>query len=218
MTVRKIFLSWRPGPGFPRYIVGRLKRSSTKGVEFRYFPESVEKAQAAGFTSYPEFPVRTEPYNDGVLEIFARRLTCSDRADRSKVLDFWDANRPGYDTFDLLALTQGWLMTDNFEFLGQFHPIPDFRFVTDLAYVGPQKLVRDTIVAGDKLRFEFERDNQIDRKAIKVFKGKLFIGYIKQKHCIYFHDLKKKQTVDMTVRAVDQNGVIRQIFVAVGNP
>lgn len=218
MFLRKIFLSWRPGPGSTRFIIGRLKRSKTDGVEFRYFLNNVKEAEKLGFTSYPEFPIREEPYLSGVLEIFARRLTRSDRADRGKVLEFWDANQKQYDSFDLLALTQGWLMTDNFEFLGEFHPKKNFQFVTDLARVGAQNLVRDSIKIGDKLTYKFERSNPVDSRAVQIFKNDLMIGYVKQKHCSYFHDLKKRQHVDLFVKAVDQNGVIRQVFISVGNP
>jgi len=198
--------------------VGKLWRSKTKGVQFKYYPDTVKKAQEAGFTSYTEFPEIDKVYTQGVLEIFARRLTRSERNDRNNVLEFWAAEGKDYDEFDLLALTQGWLTTDNFEFLGEFHPHQHFQFVTDLAYISGLKLPRDTVAPGDKLRFKFDRENNSDCKAIKVFKKEQFVGYIKQKHCNFFHDLKPKWETNLTVKAVDQNGVIRQVFVVVENP
>lgn len=217
MIVRKIFLSWRTGPGSRRYIVGKISRSSTSGVTFQYFPDTVKEAQKDGFISYTEFPQLDTVYTDGVLEIFSRRLTRNDRNDRNSMLGFWEAEDKGYDTFDLLALTQGWLTTDNFEFLGEFHPKRHFQFVTDLARVSSLALPRGSVVPGDKLRFEFDRKNEVDSKAVKIFKGKVFVGYIKQKHCNFFQDLKSVWNVDLQVKAIDQNGVIRQLFVKVGN-
>ncbi|MFD2786259.1 hypothetical protein [Hymenobacter rubripertinctus] len=177
----------------------------------------MEEAKKVGFISYTEFPDINTLYTDGVLEIFARRLTRNERNDRSNMLEFWSAEGKGYDAFDMLAMTQGWLTTDNFEFLADFYPKRHFQFVTDLAYTRSLELPRGTIAEGDKLQFKFDRKNEVDCKAIRVFKDELFIGFIKQKHCNFFHHLKRSWTTNLQVKAVDQNGVIRQVFITVGD-
>lgn len=217
MLIRKIFLSWRQGHGSRRHIVGVITRNYADGIKFEYFPEVINEALPDGFQTYPEFTDIHKIYTDGVLDIFARRLTQAERSDRFKVLGFWEADNPTYDTFDLLALTQGWLPTDNFEFLGNYHPKPGFKFVTDLARVGSQNISKGVVKFGDVLHCEFERNNAFDNKAVKIYKGELLLGYIKQKHCNYFHKIKKKGIGNISVKAVDldQNGIIRQIFALV---
>jgi len=216
MLIRQIYLSWRPGKGKRRHIVGILKRNSSEGVRFSYLLPDVKKAQEEGFVAYAEFPDISKVYTEHVMEIFSQRLIKPSRPDRIKMLQFWEADNSNYDDFDILALTQGWLSTDNFEFLGVYNPIKDFCFVTDIAGLSSLNLSKDFVKIGDNLKFEFEGNNEFDKDAImiKTNRGQN-IGYIKKIHCKFFHQVKSKYTPKVSVKAIDQNGIIKQLFLKV---
>lgn len=210
-----IYLSWRRGSGHRRYIIGVLKSSSTKGVSFQYLADAVEKAKEEGFLAYTEFPDLTKTYTNNVLDIFGARLTKPERSDISDFYNFWEISaHQKDDKFCLLAHTQGFLPTDNFELLADYHSVSNLKFLTDLAGVTHLQLKPDTLVVGDELRFEKEYTNPKDNKAIKVFKDDLEIGYIKKIHANVFHK-SGGENLKIKVKAIDKNGVIKRVFVKV---
>lgn len=217
---REIYLTWRKEKGSRRKIVGVIKRTATDGITFRYIKEGVEEAKKEGFKEYSGFPIPKDYstiYKEDNLDIFSLRLVPFERKDNKKLLEFWSANDVS-DKFDLLALTQGLLPTDNFEFLGKFYPSKGFEFVTDIAGLSKIKLEKDTVKKGDKLSYEIERNVfAIDNKAVKVFKGSCHIGYIKLIHDYIFKNIKPNKTIGLTVKEVDQNGKIRNIFIQVNS-
>jgi hypothetical protein len=214
LRIREIYLSWRKGPGHRRKLVGVLKRTSTDGITFKYLKEGVEEAQKEGFSSYPGFPVvYDKTYSEKDLDIFSLRLIPLDRKDNAKSLSFWEATDVK-DKFDLLALTQGILPTDNFELLGLFNPSKQFRFVSDLAGLTHLQLEKGTVREGDQLTYQTKRNvNAFRDTAVAVYKGEKLIGYIKNIHNNIF--LSTSHKLKLTVKSVDQNGHIRKIFVLI---
>lgn len=214
LRIREIYLSWRKGPGHRRKLVGVLKRTSTDGITFKYIREGVEEAQKEGFSSYPGFPVVFDkPYSEKDLDIFSLRLIPFDRKDNAKSLSFWEATDVK-DKFDLLALTQGILPTDNFELLGLFNPTKQFRFVSDLAGLTHLQLEKGTVSEGDQLTYQIKRNlNAFRYAAVEVYKGEKLVGYIKNIHNNIF--IHSSNTIKLTVKAIDQNGLIRKIFVLI---
>lgn len=212
---REIYLSWRKEKGSRRKIVGVLKRSANNGITFKYLKEGAEIAKKEGFKEYPGFPLDyNKVYKEDNLDIFSLRLIPYDRKDNKRLLDFWEAKEVT-DKFDLLAFTQGWLPTDNFEFLGNFNPNKDFSFVTDIAGLSHIELEKDFIKIGDRLTYSFEINKEATKNtAIKVWKGNVHIGYIKVIHDNIFHKTKSK-SLYLTVKEVEQNGRIKNIFVLV---
>jgi hypothetical protein len=208
-------LSWRQGTGKGRHIVGVLKRNSTKGVSFAYIEEGVEEAKKEGFTPYTEFPDLNKEYDNNVLEIFGQRIIKSEREDIKDFWDFWEID-PDHieDKFYLLAHTQGLTPTDNFEFLADYNPTKTIRFLTDIAGLTSLKLPLGIVKVGDILTYRFDSKNQYDKNAIKVFKGETFIGYIKKIHSRVFYKTKAK-ILKLKVIALDQNGVVKRIFLKV---
>ncbi|UCS92152.1 HIRAN domain-containing protein [Echinicola marina] len=209
-----IYLTWREGQGKRRYIVGVLKRNATEGVSFRYLKEEVEKAAKDGFSPYTEFPDVKKEYKQGVLESFGQRIMKSERADIKDFYDFWEID-PKYkeDKYYMLAHTQGLNPTDNFEFLAEYNPIKDLRFLTDLASLSKLKLEPNTVKTGDELTYQLEPKNPRDSFAVKVLKGDKEVGYIKRIHSKVFH--RSKWPLKIKVKAVEQNGTIKRIFVKV---
>lgn len=212
-----IYLSWREGQGKRRHIVGVIKKNVTQGVIFCYFPKNVELARQDGFSPYTEFPDIDKIYNDKVLEVFGQRIIKSERSDISDFLDFWEIDSKYIDDkYYLLAHTQGLSPTDNFEFLADYHPVKGLRFLTDIASLTSSSLPSNSVKIGDKLTYVLESDNPFDDKAVKVYLGELFIGYIKKIHSRVFYKLGDGK-FKLVVKAVEQNGVIKRIFVKVCN-
>jgi hypothetical protein len=210
-----IYLSWRRGQGERRHIVGVLKKNATQGVRFSYLLEGVDSAKQEGFTPYPEFPEIDRQYSDNVEEIFGQRITKSERSDISDFLDFWEID-PKYkdQKFYLLAHTQGLNPTDNFEFLADYNPIKSLRFLTDLASLSALKLAAGSVEKGDMLTYQLEPKNKYDKYAVKVYKGTMHVGYIKKVHSKVFHKSRDGK-FNLTVKAIEQNGVIKRVFVKV---
>lgn len=215
--IGQIYLSWREGLGKPRHIVGVLKKNATQGVRFEYMSKGVEDAKKVGFSPYTEFPDLEKNYNENVLEIFSQRLIKSERSDISDFFDFWEIDsKYKDDKYYLLAHTQGLNPADNFEFLADYNPNPSLRFLTDIASLSSQKLPANSIKMGEILSYSLEKNNEYDNKAVRVFKGDLEVGYIKKIHSRVFHKLKERK-LKLLVKAVEQNGIIKRVFVKVCN-
>jgi len=211
----KIYLAWRKGKGSRRHIVGLLERGTDNNVTFQYLPETRDLVKSEGFIPYFEFQSLDKVYDTNVLQIFSHRLIKSERPDISSFYEFWDVEpSKAHDRFYLLGKTQGLTASDSFEFLADYIYHPDVHFLTDLSGLSYTNLPKDTVKKGDFLQYEFERDNEFDRKAVKVsFEGR-DIGYIKKIHCRVFHQAPE-QSLSVQVKAVEQNGVMRKIFVEV---
>ncbi len=214
-AIGNIYLSWRKGKGFRRYLVGVLKRNSSEGMRFEYVKEVIEKAQKDGFTPYVDFPVIDQIYTNNVIEIFGQRLMKKERTDIQSYYDFWEID-PYYkdDVFYMLAYTQGMLSTDNFEFLADFQPVANISFVTEIAGLSSRKIESGQIKPGDILSFKREPDNEYDKFAVKVFKTDLDLGYLKKVHSRIFYK-KNTDILKITVKGLDQNGIINRIFVKI---
>ena len=211
-AIGNIHLIWRPGKGSSRISVGTIKKSASEGIRFQYNQEGVELAKKLGFVHYEGFPDTDKLYSENVIEIFGQRLMRSERPDLKDFYDFWNVDLDKKnDKFYMLAYTQGLLPTDNFEFLANFNPIDNLSFVTEITNLSEAKFPADTVSIGDVLRYELEPDNLYDNKAVRVFKGALYLGHIKLIHCKVFHKTNKK--FDLIVQGIEKNGVLKRIFV-----
>ncbi len=211
----KIYLSWRKGQGFRRHIVGLLHQNNEGNFVFEYKKDSVSKAKEEGFSPYIEFPDIEKQYNGNVLDVFAQRLIKSERPDIQSFYSFWEIE-PQFkdDKFYLLAHTQGLLPTDNFEFLADYNPKPGLHFLTELAGLTAYHLSAGTLQKGDILRFELDRENEFDSEAVLVFKDDQEVGHIKKVHCKIFHK-PGAENLKLSVKAVDENGLIKRAFIKV---
>ncbi len=211
----KIFLSWRRGKGSRRHIVGLLERSLDNQVSFQYLPLAKELKKTEGFIPYFEFQNLDEIYTTNVMKIFSHRLIKSERPDAANFYDFWDIEKiKTTDSFYVLGKSQGLTILDNFEFLADFQPNENIDFVTDLSGLSYLNLLRDTVKSGDSLTYQFESNNPIDSEAVVVKFNGQNVGYIKQIHCKVFHKYRLDE-LKLIVKATEQNGVIRNIFVKV---
>ena len=212
--IAHIYLVWRKGAGFPRIIIGVMKRNAA-GVTFSYIKEGLEKAKKDGFITYTDFPDENKVYTDGVLDIFGLRLNKSEREDIQKYYDYWEIDpKMRDDKYYLLAHTQGLLPTDNFEFLADYNPVKDLSFTTELCGLTKLQLSRDTLREGDILTWAKEPDNCYDKFAVKVYKGDTFVGYIKKIHSRIFYK-KCRSKLKITVKSLNRNGHLNRAFIKV---
>jgi hypothetical protein len=211
-----IYLIWRSGSGKSRHVVGVIKHNYNDGIRFHYIKENLDSAIKEGFHPYTEFPELDREYSNNVLEIFGQRVMKFDRDDISKLLDFWQIDYSKKENkLYLLAKTQGLIPNDNFEFLADYNPTKNARFTTDLAGLTALKLPANTVLQNETLEFRCEPSNQYDANAVAIFKGDIKIGYIKRIHSRFFYKIKPNQSVNLSVKSVEQNGTIRRIFVNV---
>ena len=211
----KIYVTWRKGVGTRRHIVGVLQKTTDGNHIFNYEPTVEELQTKEGFTPYTEFQDINKQYNGNVAEIFGQRLTKTDRPDIQSFFKFWEVDESkAQDKFYLLGKTQGLVPTDNFEFLAEYHLTPDIHFLTELASLSQLQLPKGSLQINDELRFEKEPTNSNDQFAVKVFKGDKEVGYIKKIHSRVFYE-SGADKLKLTVKAIDQNGVIKRVFVKV---
>ncbi len=216
--IGNIFLSWREGPGHSRIVVGVIKQNETNGVRFSYIKEGVEEAKKKGFTYYTDFPDVNKEYTENVLDVFGQRLNKSEREDIQNYYDFWEID-PKYknDKYYLLAHTQGILATDNFEFLADYSPVRDLRFISEICSLSHLKLPPNSVEEGDFLQWRRDQDNEYDRFAVQVFKGDTYLGRIKRVHSKVFYK-RGGERLKIQVKSVVSNGTLNRVFIKIYNP
>jgi hypothetical protein len=216
--IGNIFLSWREGPGHSRIVVGVIKRNETEGVRFSYDKRGVESATKKGFVCYTDFPDLDKVYTENVVDIFGQRLNKSEREDIQNYYDFWEiAPECKNDKYYLLAHTQGILATDNFEFLADYSPVKNLKFISEICSLSILKLPPNTVVEGDTLRWALERNNDYDQFAVQVFKGDTYLGRIKRVHSKVFYK-HGGERLKVRVKSVVSNGTLNRVFIKVYNP
>lgn len=211
----KIYLAWLKGSGSHKHIVGLLEKDNDNNVTFRYLPEAKTLRKTEGFIPYFEFQDLDKVYDVNVLSIFSHRLIKTDRPDVQNFLDFWEVpTDKADDKFYLLGKTQGLTATDNFEFLAEYHNATDLHFLTDISGLSYAQIPRNFVKNGNSLQYALEIDNEYDKEAVMVTFNGTKLGYIKRIHCRVFQETPN---LLLSVKAIEQNGVIRKIFVKVSN-
>ncbi len=213
--IKKIYISWRKNIGDRRLLIAMLKRSSSaKVLSFEYFKD-YEEAKKQGLGEAFGFGSQADKLeSDDIGQLITHRIVSKDKADKDPFLDFWEAKNKNIDDFIVLALTQGKSPTDSFEFLADysFTRRKNIKFVTDIAGISHQKLNKEDVKEGDVLNYKIEPDNKNDKNAVVVYNGNKKIGYIKKIHNKVFF---RYPNLKITVKAIDSNGTIRQVFLKV---
>ncbi|WP_412986576.1 hypothetical protein [Pontimicrobium sp. IMCC45349] len=207
-----IYVVWRKGQGSRRIPVGVIKNNATEGLRFKYLQKNLIEAAKEGFLPFTGFPETNKEYKENVLDILSQRLVKSERNDLSSYYDFWkvDLNKR-FDPFYMLIQTQGLLPIDNFEFLADFNPNKGLNFISEIAGLTKTKVPSDMISIGDELNYKFDKTNEFDRYAVKLFKEDLFLGYVKLIHSKLFY--KSKRKVNVKVHHIEKNGVLKRVFI-----
>lgn len=212
--IKCIYLVWRAGRGRSRVIVGIIRKNQMEGATFRYIQKGVEEAVKSGFIAYPDFPDIDKTYKN-VIDVFSQRLNNSERADIQSYYDYWKID-PKYknDKYYILAQTQGLLPTDNFEFIAEYYPVRDIKFISEICGLSINKLPTGFLTVGEEIEWRLEKGNKYDSNAVVLLKNEQPIGYIKQIHNRVFH-YKYSKHLRVFVKSIDQNGHINRAFVEV---
>ena len=214
-SIGNIYLTWRKGKGERRIPIGVIKRNNTQGVRFQYLEEGVNEANQFGFSVYEGFPKTSTIYSENVIEIFGQRIMRSERNDIKDFYDFWLIDKKHLDdVYYMLAHTQGILPTDNYEFLAEFNPHEGLQFITEISGLSKTQINSEDLKVSDHLEYIKETQNSFDNYAVKVYKGELFLGYIKIIHNRVFHRSKRK--LKISVQHIEKNGILNRVFLRVG--
>ncbi|MDR0611604.1 MAG: hypothetical protein LBG58_15960 [Planctomycetaceae bacterium] len=213
-TFGNIYLAWRTGKGCPRHIVGVIKKKKdAEGFDFRYLI-TPERASQINFTHYLPFSDLSKIYTENILEIFGLRLTKPERGDIQKYYDFWEIE-PRYkeDSRYLLAHTQGLLAADNFEFLADYHPTKKLSFISEICGLLHYPVSPELFIVDDLLQWQ-KSPHEEDRYTVKVFKGDVFLGYVKRIHSKVFYK-KGGESLKIRVKSIDKNGIVNRVFIKI---
>lgn len=212
--IGNIYLVWRKGRGGRRIPIGEIRKSATEGVRFSYSIENVEKAKNEGFQLFAGFPDTNKEYTENVLEVFGQRIAKSERNDLQEFYKFWNVDlKRKHDTYYMLAMTQGILPTDTFEFLTDFNPKKGLVFISEISGLSTFNISSNTIEIGDQLTFELEPSNEFDKKAVKLFYNSIQLGYVKVVHSRIFYKSKSYPTVK--VHHIEKNGILKRVFIRI---
>ena len=160
-----------------------------------------------------EIPEIIEYYKN-VIEIFGQRIMRSERNDVKDFYNFWLIDKKHLnDVYYMLAHTQGILPTDNYEFLAEFNSSKDLKFITEISGLSKYKISSDILKKGDVLSYKKEPNNSYDKYAVKVFKNKVCLGYIKIIHNRIFHRSNKEFKV--SVQHIEKNGILNRVFLRI---
>jgi hypothetical protein len=213
-AIGPIHLICRDGKGSRRVPVGIVKNNATEGIRFKYNQEMFSKEVNHSFLPYEAFPDMSKEYKENVLDIFGQRLMRSERNDVNDFYKFWQLDTSKReDKYYMLAMTQGLLPTDNYEFLAEFNPKKGLVFVSEITGLSHSHVRTQDLHVGDHLDYQLEPDNEYDKYAVKVFKGGLFLGYIKTVHNRVFY--KAKKLLKITVHALEGNETLSRAFIKI---
>ncbi|HFK5575350.1 hypothetical protein M2T28_03805 [Elizabethkingia miricola] len=212
--IKNIYLTWRTGKGGRRIPIGRIKKNSTEGITFSYLKRNVEEAQKKGFVLFEGFPDIDKIYSSNVLDIFGHRLIKNERTDSKFFYEFWMIEPDKReDKYYLLAMTQGLVPTDNFEFLADFYPANNLCFITEISGLSNAQIESSFLNDNDTLESVLERENEYDKYAVALYKEGKKLGYVKSINSkVFYHS---KYTPKVTVHSVEKNGVLKRVFIKV---
>jgi hypothetical protein len=210
----ELYLTWRRGRGIGRSIVGVIWEENGNFC-FKYLVTQ-EDATKINFRPYVAFSDMSKIYKENVLDTFGDRLINPARKDIQKYYDFWEV-KPQYqkDTWYLLARTQG-IQMDNFELLADYNLIEGLSFFSEICGLSKYHVPPDALSELDELRWELEPQNEYDNTAVKLFKGDLFLGYVKIIHSRVFYK-EGGENLKIKVKHIDKNGTLNRVFITVYN-
>lgn len=210
-----LFLSWRPGKGHRRILIGQIELKEDGSASFAYLQEGMAQAKKLGLQSYPDFPTTDKCYTENVLRTFANRLNNPARADIQQYYDFWKIPSERIDDKAyLLAHTGAMLPTDNFEILARYIPSPGLSFVSEVCGLSKMNIPSDFVHVDDELRYVTESENEYDPHAVRVYKGDTFLGYVKLVHNEVF-DHQPAGAFTITVKSIEKNGHLNRCFIQI---
>ncbi len=202
----ELWLIWKDLISRRRYKVGILNRKNGM-YKFSYVNPELNDAKKVGFKYFPGFEDLTKDYESETL--FANiltRLPNSTRPDYLEILNSYNLDKET-EEFEILKVTRGRTITDNYEFVPAFD-LNKIEFdVAGTSHCDDIKECRKYLRVNKKLYLEPEPDNVSDKNAIKiVFKedGRVFhLGYVPRYYC--------KELLDELYKGVKYSAMIQSL-------
>lgn len=182
----ELWLIWKDSISRRRYKVGVLNRKN--GIyKFSYVNPELNDAKKVGFKYFPGFEDLTKDYESKTL--FANiltRLPNSTRPDYLEILNSYNLDKET-EEFEILKVTRGRTITDNYEFVPAFD-LNKIEFdVAGTSHCDDIKECRKYLRVNKKLYLEPEPNNVSDKNAIKIVfeeDGRVFhLGYVPRYYC-----------------------------------
>jgi predicted thioredoxin/glutaredoxin len=68
----------------------------------------------------------------------------------------------------------------------------------------------------DELQWLYDKDNEYDKRAVKILKNNTLLGYVKIIHSCAFYK-KGGENLKIKVKSIDKNGKLNRVFIKVYN-
>lgn len=204
-----LYLIWKNPQTRSRHHVGILKKSDK--YEF-YYNKDVKKCLEEGFDLLVSFPDINKKYtSDKMFLEFLSRIPGPTRIDIDEILKKYNLEK--YDSFELLKRSGAKTSLDTLEFIDPILNLRSKNIVREFYVAGTSHCCKkencEKIKIGDKIYLEKERDNKVDKNAIKMIINNFFVGYIPNYYSeIITKYMNKEKKYDCEV--IDKIGVCNE--------
>ena len=193
MMTKKLWLVWKEPNSLRRYVVGELEQTVSKYI-FKYTNPELDDAIKVGFEYFPGFSDLKEIYeNSKMFSNIETRLPNPTRPDYLEILNIYGLEKDS-DVMEILKITKGRLLTDNFEFVPVFEKNKIEFDIAGTKYY-EAKNIKNQLMINDDLFLVLEPDNTYDKYAIKVvciISGEeRKLGYVPRYYSEYLTDMLK---------------------------
>lgn len=202
----EMWLIWKHPETRRRYKVGILYYGNNE-YTFKYTNPELSAATKIGFNCFPGFEDTKEVYTSN--ELFANietRLPNPTRPDYLEILNTYGLEKDS-SKIEILKVTKGRLITDNYEFVSAFDKHKVEFDVAGTRHCPDLKKCLNLIKINDKLELLLDETNEYDEYAIKIILNKNEKSY----HLGYVPRYYSKELTDMLKNNVEYSAMIQSL-------
>ena len=182
----ELWLIWKDPTSRRRYKIGSLIKENNR-YSFNYVNSELDDAKTVGFKYFPGFEDLRKSYeSDTLFTNILTRLPNETRPDYLEILNCYNLEKDS-DDFDILKVTRGRTLTDNYEFVPAFDPSKIEFDVAGTSHCSDVEECKHYLKVNKKLYLDPEPKNLKDPNAIKIiFKENdksYHLGYVPRYYC-----------------------------------
>lgn len=198
-----------------RFIVGKIIRENNSYIlRYNESSQAFKDAVNKGFAPSIAFRKTNKEYDEGVIDIFLKRIPSKSRSDFDKYLEYYRIHpslKNEMSDFAILGYTGGRLPSDGFSFLYDFEnatfpcqvpiEIAGFRHYS-FCSISPEE------IKGKQVRFIADNGNQFDSDAVKITcaNNQETIGYVPRgQNATFLKWLNNGRSINGTIERVNGN-------------
>lgn len=208
--MKSVFVMWQDLAGTRMwYPVAKLVQSSENSYLFQY----TKGANHKNFSFFPSMEDKSKIYkSDKLFTFFQNRLMPESRPEHDSMFEWSGLSVSSKDYLELLAISGGEKKTDHFRIVSLPKNDDGFYrvkfFVSSINYLNPkEKENLKLIQTGDKLSYQFDKENPVDDEATILLKDfQLKVGYLPHYLCKDLKNLLEyvgPQDIDVEVKKVN---------------